>query len=64
MENIGWLSLLPALVTILIAITTHRVAWALFFGIVAGSFALSGFNIIVFGQKFLHYFILAFADRE
>lgn len=36
----GILSLVPAAVTIVVALATHRVAWALFFGVVAGGLGL------------------------
>lgn len=36
MEDFAWLSLIPALVTIVFALTTKRVALSLFLGIVAG----------------------------
>lgn len=60
----GWLSLIPALVTILVALSTKRVALALFLGVVAGAFTIhSG----AFPESLLSlwdYLVLSFTDAE
>ena len=49
----GWLSVLPPLFAILMALTFKSVIPALFLGIWIGSFSILGFNITVLGQSFL-----------
>lgn len=60
----GWLTLIPALVTIVVALSTKRVALALFAGVVGGSFTLA---LGAFGQSLsniLNYLIISFTDPE
>ena len=65
MAHFGYLSLLPAIVTIIVAIMTHRVATALFAGIVSASFVLSStFSIIPVLKTTYHYIFLSFCDAE
>ena len=64
MNDYGFLSLLPALVTIVIAIAFRRVAWALFFGVAAGGLAVAHFSPIAGGRSIVHFLYAAFADKE
>ena len=49
----GWVSILPPLISIIIALLFRSVIPALFFGIWIGSFAILGFNFKVVWQSFL-----------
>ena len=49
----GWVSILPPLIAIIIALLFRSVIPALFFGIWIGSFAILGFNFKVIWQSFL-----------
>ena len=49
----GWVSILPPLIAIIIALLFRSVIPALFFGIWIGSFAILGFNFKVVWQSFL-----------
>ena len=49
----GWVSILPPLISIIIALLFRSVIPALFFGIWIGSFAILGFNFRVVWQSFL-----------
>ncbi|HJL81358.1 MAG TPA: Na+/H+ antiporter NhaC family protein, partial [Gammaproteobacteria bacterium] len=49
----GWLSVLPPLFTILMALISKSVIPSLFLGIWIGSFSILGLNITVLGQSFL-----------
>lgn len=60
----GVLSLVPAAVTILAAILTHKVAPALFFGIVAGAFTLKSAAIDAGVSSCFGYLKLSFTDVE
>ncbi|MFZ2957442.1 MAG: Na+/H+ antiporter NhaC family protein [Candidatus Ozemobacteraceae bacterium] len=42
--NAGIWSLLPAVITILVALATHRVAWALFAGVLGGAFTFANMS--------------------
>ncbi len=64
MNDFGLLSLLPALVTIVVAIYFRRVAWALFFGVVTGALAVVYFNPIAGGKSIVYFLYAAFADKE
>lgn len=60
----GWLSLIPAMVTIVVALSTKRVALALFLGVVAGSFTVGSGAI---GDSLLglwDYMLISFTDPE
>ncbi len=41
MPDYGWLSLLPPLLAIILAIATRRILWALFLGVVLGAFIIA-----------------------
>jgi len=60
----GVLSLVPAVVTIVTAVATHKVALSLFFGIIAGAFTLKGAAIGAGGFSSLQYLKLSFSDPE
>lgn len=60
----GWLSLIPALVTIVVALSTKRVALALFLGIVGGAFTLTHGALIDSLQHVLDYLIISFTNPE
>lgn len=63
MHEYGFLSLVPAIITILVAITTRKVAWALFFGVAGGAFVTGdyGFKSIL---DLKDYIIETFSNRE
>ncbi len=62
MENFGLLSLLPAFVTILVAIFSRRVALALFCGVVAGAFLVADYQIIEWVKNLFRLLSLSFTD--
>ncbi|HOT30238.1 MAG TPA: Na+/H+ antiporter NhaC family protein [Candidatus Ozemobacteraceae bacterium] len=62
--DFGILSLIPAVVTILAAVMTHRVALALFLGIVAGAFTIKHAAIGAGFSACLQYLKLSFTDVE
>lgn len=64
MEHAGLLSLLPAMVTILVALATHRVPLALLLGVVAGAFTSVGFAILPGFEASFHALLGAFKDAE
>lgn len=65
MNDFGYLSLIPATVTILVAVSTHRVATALFAGIVSGSLLVAGYNSILASSKTIyHYLAVSFCSLE
>ncbi|TCN72198.1 Na+/H+ antiporter NhaC family protein [Acetobacteroides hydrogenigenes] len=59
----GFLSLLPALVTIVVAFATRKVTWALFLGVVVGSFVVAP-SFTAFPKELLHYVLLCFSNFE
>ncbi len=59
----GYLSLLPALVTIIVAFAFRKVTWALFLGVVVGSF-LAASSVVAFPKELLHYVMLCFSNFE
>jgi Na+/H+ antiporter NhaC len=59
----GFLSLLPALVTIVVAFALRKVTWALFLGVVVGSF-IAASSASLFPKELLHYLILCFSNFE
>lgn len=60
----GFLSLVPALVTIFIAFYFHKVTWALFIGIVSGCLILSSFSPVAFVGKTLEYVWFCVSSEE
>jgi Na+/H+ antiporter NhaC len=64
MESIGLLSLLPAGITILVAILTHRVATALFLGIVTASVLIGNIGFQASLSQLFKYLHLSFTDLE
>ena len=60
----GLLSLIPAAITILVALITHRVALALFAGVLGGAFVLAGYQLSGFLQDSFEYLFRAFTDWE
>lgn len=62
--DFGILSLVPAAVTILAAVLTHRVALALFLGIVAGAFTFAHGTVGAGTAACLRYLKLSFTDVE
>lgn len=63
-SDFGILSLVPAVVTILAAVLTHRVALALFLGIVAGAFTVAHGAVGAGTAGCLRYLKLSFTDVE
>ena len=63
MDN-GFLSLIPALVTIVVALFTHRVALALFLGVLGGAFVAAGYQLTGFAADSWGYLFQAFTDWE
>jgi tetracycline resistance efflux pump len=59
----GFLSLLPALVTIVVAFATRKVTWALFLGVVVGSFVAAP-SLVASPMELLHYVVLCFSNFE
>lgn len=64
MENYGILSLIPALVTIVVALTTRRVALALFTGILAGALVAVDFVVANWPATVWKYLLISFTDPE
>jgi len=66
MEGIdyGFLSLIPAAITIGVALVTHRVALALFAGVLGGAFVLAGYQLTAFLEDSYDYLFMAFTDGE
>ncbi len=64
MGNFGFLSLIPAIITIVVAIISRRVAWALFFGVTGGALVVSKFEISPWVNSLFNYIFGAFGDRE
>jgi Na+/H+ antiporter NhaC len=62
--DFGILSLIPALVTILAALLTRRVALSLFLGVIAGAFVVAEYNIPGFFEHSFQYLKTAFTDLE
>ena len=60
----GILSLIPALITILVALVTHRVALALFLGVLGGALVVSGFQLVGWARESFHYLAEAFTEPE
>ncbi|MFW6019416.1 MAG: Na+/H+ antiporter NhaC family protein [Bacteroidales bacterium] len=60
----GWLSLVPAMVTIVFALSTKRVALALFFGVVAGAFTFNSGALTDSLRSVWDYLVLSFTDPE
>ncbi len=60
----GLLSLIPAAVTIAVALSTKRVALALFSGIVGGAFVLTQGNILEGFVAIGEYLLISFTDME
>ncbi|MGM0612778.1 MAG: Na+/H+ antiporter NhaC family protein, partial [Bacteroidota bacterium] len=60
----GWLSLIPAIVTIVVALSTKRVALALFFGVIAGAFTINEGVVFESLQSLWDYLVLSFTDPE
>ncbi len=63
MQEYGFLSLIPAIITIIVAITTRKVAWALFFGVAGGAVVTGnyGFDSIIHLKD---YIVETFSNRE
>jgi len=61
---VSLLSLVPALVTIVVALAWHRVALALFCGVVAGAFVLAGFHPLPALTGLGHRLFEAFTDVD
>ncbi|WP_320054821.1 Na+/H+ antiporter NhaC family protein [uncultured Acetobacteroides sp.] len=59
----GILSLLPALVTIVVAFATRKVTWALFLGVVVGS-VVAAPSLAASPKELLHYVALCFSNFE
>jgi Na+/H+ antiporter NhaC len=64
MTDFGLLSLLPALITILVAIGLRQVALALLCGTAGGALIFSGGHLDRAALALWHYLASAFADRE
>lgn len=60
----GLLSLVPAAVTIIVALLTRRVALALFLGIVGGAFVLADYGLWEWAKLMVHYLWVSFSDPE
>ncbi len=52
-DHYGWVSILPPLVAIAMALITRQVIPSLFLGIFTGAWALNGFTLVGFGLGFL-----------
>ncbi|MEZ7893471.1 MAG: Na+/H+ antiporter NhaC family protein [Candidatus Wallbacteria bacterium] len=64
MHNYEWYSLVPALVTIIFSMITHRVALSLFLGITSGVVIISSGNFAELPNNFISYMIITFKDLE
>ena len=60
----GILSLIPALVTIVAALLTRRVAFSLFVGIISGAFVFAEYDFSGFLDSSYRYLKVAFTDAE
>lgn len=57
-----FLSFAPAIVTVFIAILTHKTLLALLIGLISGIFIFSGFNFYLFSQNIYNYSEYIFTD--
>ncbi len=64
MSDCGILSLVPAFITIIVAITARNVAIALFAGVAGGAFVFSSFSFTASVKNLFIYVFDAFADFE
>lgn len=62
--DFGILSLVPAVVTIISALITRRVALSLFLGVIAGAFVIAQLHLGEFFVKSFQYLKIAFTDFE
>ncbi len=62
--DVGFLSLIPAIVTIIVALATRKVAFALFMGIVGGAVVAGQYTIIGFFERMYEYLLISFTDPE
>lgn len=62
--EVGILSLIPALVTIVFALATRKVSLALFMGIVGGSIVAGGYTFSGFFEQIYQYIKVSFTDPE
>ena len=60
----SYFSLVPAIVTIIVALATRKVALALFSGIVGGAIVMCNYSILEFGRKLLEFITASFTDIE
>lgn len=63
-ESFGFLSLVPAIVTIIIALATRKVALALLIGVLSGAFVFAGYDFMEFLTHSKDYLINSFTDIE
>jgi tetracycline resistance efflux pump len=64
MEEFGFLSLVPAIVTIIVALSTRKVAIALLLGVLAGALVFVDYAFVDFLKASWHYLKRAFTDEE
>lgn len=64
MEDYGILSLIPAAVTIAVALSARRVALALFTGIAAGTLVLMNFSVAAWPGSLWEFIVISFSDPE
>ena len=62
--SFGLVSLIPAFVTILVAVFTRKVALALFCGLAAGTLGFANWEIIPFFKQIWHYLVESFSEPE
>lgn len=62
--DVGILSLIPALVTIVFALATRKVSLALFMGIVGGSIVAGEYTLTGFFEQIYQYLKVSFTDPE
>lgn len=62
--DVGFLSLIPALVTIVVALATRRVSLALFMGIVGGAVVAGAYTVSGFFDNMYEYLKVSFTDPE
>lgn len=62
--DVGFLSLIPAIVTIIAALSTRKVALALFLGIVGGAIVAGSYTFFGFFEKMYDYMLISFTDPE
>lgn len=60
----GFLSLTPAIVTIIVALATRKVAFALFMGIVGGAVVAGDFTFAGFFDRMYEYLLISFTEPE